>query len=90
MLLAAATMTLMAIDFTLSPELEDIRLRVRTFIDDVVKPGETLWSIAQSRYGNPGAWRRIAEVNRIDNPSRVRPGTTVYLPSADELQNGAR
>jgi acyl-CoA dehydrogenase len=30
----------MAIDFTLTPELEDIRLRVRTFIDDVVKPGE--------------------------------------------------
>jgi acyl-CoA dehydrogenase len=30
----------MAIDFTLTPELEDIRVRVRSFIDDVVKPGE--------------------------------------------------
>ncbi|MFM7687229.1 MAG: acyl-CoA dehydrogenase family protein, partial [Actinomycetota bacterium] len=30
----------MAIDFTLTPELEDIRLRVRTFINEVVKPGE--------------------------------------------------
>ena len=30
----------MSIDFTLSPELEAIRLRVREFIDDVVKPGE--------------------------------------------------
>ena len=30
----------MAIDFSLSPELEDIRIRVRTFIDAVVKPGE--------------------------------------------------
>ena len=30
----------MAIDFTLTPELEDIRTRVRTFIDTVVKPGE--------------------------------------------------
>lgn len=56
----------------------------------LVRAGETLQSIAQSRYGNPGAWRRIAEVNGIDNPSRVRPGTTVYLPSADELQKGAR
>ena len=28
----------MAIDFTLSTELEDIRTRVRSFIDDVVKP----------------------------------------------------
>jgi len=30
----------MAIDFTLSPELEEIRLRIRAFINDVVKPGE--------------------------------------------------
>jgi acyl-CoA dehydrogenase len=29
-----------AIDFSLSPELEDIRKRVRTFIDDVVRPEE--------------------------------------------------
>jgi acyl-CoA dehydrogenase len=36
----------MAIDFTLSPELEDLRLRVRDFIDRVVKPGE-------ERIGNP-------------------------------------
>jgi acyl-CoA dehydrogenase len=28
------------IDFTLSPELEALRLRVRDFIDEVVKPGE--------------------------------------------------
>ena len=30
----------MAIDFTLSPELEQLRLRVRDFIEKVVKPGE--------------------------------------------------
>ena len=30
----------MAIDFTLSPELEEIRLRVRAFVNDVVKPAE--------------------------------------------------
>jgi acyl-CoA dehydrogenase len=30
----------MSIDFTLTPELEEIRTQVRTFIDDVVKPGE--------------------------------------------------
>lgn len=30
----------MAIDFTLGPELEAIRLRVRAFIDEVVRPGE--------------------------------------------------
>ncbi|MFZ9630204.1 MAG: acyl-CoA dehydrogenase family protein [Ilumatobacteraceae bacterium] len=30
----------MSIDFTLSPELEALRLRVRAFIDEVVRPGE--------------------------------------------------
>ena len=30
----------MAIDFTLTPELEDIRARVRDFIDEAVKPAE--------------------------------------------------
>jgi acyl-CoA dehydrogenase len=30
----------MAIDFTLSPEIEQLRLRVRDFIDKVVRPGE--------------------------------------------------
>ena len=30
----------MSIDFSLSPELEEIRLRVRTFVDDVIKPSE--------------------------------------------------
>ncbi|MDG1786983.1 MAG: hypothetical protein P8H61_13775 [Ilumatobacter sp.] len=30
----------MAIDFSLSPELEEIRLRVRTFVADIIKPEE--------------------------------------------------
>ncbi|MDG2210958.1 MAG: acyl-CoA dehydrogenase family protein [Acidimicrobiales bacterium] len=32
----------MSIDFSLTPELEEIRTRIRVFIDDVVKPGEAL------------------------------------------------
>jgi nucleoid-associated protein YgaU len=53
--------------------------------------GESLQSIATANYGNPQAWRRIAEVNGIKDPTRVRPGTTVYLPNADELDKaGAR
>ena len=30
----------MAIDFSLSPELEAIRMQVRTFVTDVIKPEE--------------------------------------------------
>lgn len=50
--------------------------------------GESLQSIATANYGNPGAWRRIAEVNGIQDPTRVRPGDTVYLPNPQELADG--
>lgn len=50
--------------------------------------GESLQSIATANYGNPNAWRRIAEVNGIQDPSRVRPGDTVYLPNPQELADG--
>ncbi|MEM9039871.1 MAG: acyl-CoA dehydrogenase family protein [Actinomycetota bacterium] len=30
----------MAIDFTLPPDLEELRMRIRTFVDDVIKPVE--------------------------------------------------
>ncbi|GAB3459385.1 LysM peptidoglycan-binding domain-containing protein [Actinophytocola sediminis] len=55
-----------------------------------VADGESLQSIAVTNYGTPALWRRIAEVNRIQNPSRVRPGTVIYLPNADELTTKAR
>jgi nucleoid-associated protein YgaU len=55
----------------------------------MVTDGDSLQSIATTNYGNPGAWRRIAAVNRISNPSRLRPGTTIYLPNHDELMDGS-
>jgi nucleoid-associated protein YgaU len=54
-----------------------------------VAHGESLQTIATANYGNPGAWRRIAEVNDIKDPTRVRPGTTVYLPNPEELDQGS-
>jgi nucleoid-associated protein YgaU len=51
--------------------------------------GESLQSIATANYGNPNAWRRIAEVNGIKDPTKVRPGATVYLPNPEELDQGA-
>jgi nucleoid-associated protein YgaU len=58
--------------------------RTHTVVD-----GDSLQSIATATYGRPGAWRRIAAVNRIHNPSRLRPGTTIYLPNPDELTDGS-
>jgi nucleoid-associated protein YgaU len=47
--------------------------------------GESLQTIATANYGNPNAWRLIAKVNGIKDPTRLRPGATVYLPNPDEL-----
>lgn len=55
-----------------------------------VAEGESLQSIAVTHYGRPGLWRRIAEVNGIQDPARLRPGTQIYLPNPDELTSGAR
>lgn len=54
-----------------------------------VGQGENLQSIAMANYGEPGLWRRIAEVNGITDPTRVRAGSTVYLPNPDELTTGS-
>ena len=44
----------MAIDFSLSPELEDIRTRMRTFIDEVVRPlSENIDDIIRQREAIP-------------------------------------
>ena len=51
----------------------------------MLREGESLQSIAQTYYKRPGLWRKIAEINGITDPRRVRPGTTLYLPAATEL-----
>lgn len=56
----------------------------------LLRENESLQSIAQQYYGKPGLWRKIAEINGITDPRRVRPGTTVYLPSPAELPAGQR
>lgn len=46
----------------------------------IIKEGETLDWIASQEYGNSNHWRYIAEVNGIDNPFKVAPGTVINLP----------
>lgn len=45
-----------------------------------VQPGETLDRIAATYYGNPTHWRRIAELNGIEDPMAVRPGRILAIP----------
>ena len=51
----------------------------------VVLADESLMSIAVQTFGTPAAWRAIAEVNGVDDPSAVRPGDVLYLPAPEEL-----
>lgn len=47
----------------------------------VVKRGQTLAIIAAAEYGDPRAWRVIADANGIDNPLGLVPGTRLLLPA---------
>ena len=45
-----------------------------------VTRGDTLQSIAYREYDDPSEWRRIAEVNAIDDPLNIEPGTRLLVP----------
>lgn len=53
-------------------------------LEHVVRPGETLWSIAAKGdvYDDPYLWPLIYKFNRdqIKNPSQIYPGQTLLIP----------
>ena len=53
--------------------------RVHTVVD-----GDTLAGIAYAEYGEASMWRAVAHANGIDNPLRIRSGTTLLLPSPED------
>lgn len=48
-----------------------------------VVAGDSLASVSYKAYGRADYWRAIAEVNQIDDPFRVVPGTSLLIPPAD-------
>ena len=46
--------------------------------------GESLHSIAYAEYGLASYWRALAAFNNIDDPMRLRPGSRILLPTAEE------
>src|SRR5438132_1350285 len=50
-----------------------------------VRAGDTLPHLAWREYGDPAAWRVIAEANGIDDPMRLAHGQELLLPALDEL-----
>ena len=55
--------------------------KAHTMID-----GDTLASVAYAEYGQAPMWRQLARYNRIDDPLRCRAGTTLLLPSPEQLR----
>jgi nucleoid-associated protein YgaU len=47
--------------------------------------GESLASIAHREYGDAALWRALAEFNEVDDPLRLRPGTTLVVPELADL-----
>jgi 5'-nucleotidase len=45
-----------------------------------VKPGDTLWKIAATHYGDGRKWKQIADANNGLDPSKLRVGQTITLP----------
>jgi nucleoid-associated protein YgaU len=46
--------------------------------------GDSLHSIAFAEYEDPALWRGLARFNDIDDPLRLKPGTRLLIPTADE------
>jgi hypothetical protein len=47
-----------------------------------VVEGESLAGIATAELGRPEYWRGLAELNGVDDPLRVKPGSPLLIPSA--------
>lgn len=52
----------------------------------IVQPGDTLWKIAATVYGNGGHYMAIFEANRerLDDPNKLYPGQELVIPSLDD------
>ncbi len=53
-----------------------------------LKEGETLYKICQARYGNGNLWKELAKFNKgtITNPTRLKKGMTIRIPSVSVLR----
>jgi len=61
----------MAVDFTLPPDVEDVRLRVRTFMDTVVAPEEEALYAAAPPGGDPERRAVVAMIVQLRERARA-------------------
>ncbi len=46
----------------------------------LVQPGDSLWKIALTAYGDGYAWVKIAAANKLTNPDIIHPGNILIVP----------
>ena len=74
-----------------APAQQDVKVetkqeRQHQTVDHVVKPGESLWSIAEDHFGDGARYKEIAELNRDllgGQPSFLEPGWVLKLPAVN-------
>jgi nucleoid-associated protein YgaU len=47
----------------------------------IVRPGDTISSIAAEKYDDPAKWRSIAKANNIDDPLTIQVGQVLTVPA---------
>lgn len=62
---------------------KDRRKTDPVFTTRVVRRGDSLNHIAAEVYGDPGAWRAIAEINDIDDPRGLEVGRLLRIPEGE-------
>ena len=53
----------------------------------VIRPGDTLISIAIQKYGHEKYWVDIAQANPLKDPTRLYPGDLIRLPNKGEVED---
>lgn len=49
-------------------------------VSHTVEPGDNLYNLAAHYMGNPRSWPDIQKLNRLSNPHRLKPGTSLLIP----------
>jgi len=47
-----------------------------------VKPGDTLWGISEKRLNDPNDWKKLQQLNKIENPHQLAPDSRIRIPVA--------
>lgn len=56
------------------------KYQISSYTTHIVKVSETLFNICFRYYGSSSNWMDIANINNIDNPLELKPGSKIIIP----------